>query len=138
MHKVIRKKTSTISIGGFFANLLLLCLCPSFAYLVCGHVLSAKLLFKVGTEILLIKSRNFLQLAEYSRTIARTLSPMKSTHFWSATWVWLLPSVGSSLFALRPCFELLCTNMLSEIARRGPSTATCVDITTWKNIILLV
>ena len=33
-----------------------------------------------------------------------------------------VPSVGSSLLALLPCFELLCTNMLSEAAIRVPST----------------
>lgn len=41
-----------------------------------------------------------------------------------------LPSEGSSLLALRPCFELLCTNMLSETASTCPSTFTVVDNTT--------
>lgn len=40
--------------------------------------------------------------------------------------------MGSSRFALRPCLELLCTNMLSEMARRGPSTVICVAMTTCK------
>lgn len=43
-----------------------------------------------------------------------------------------VPSATSKRFARRPCFELLCTNMLSEMARRGPSTVTWVAITTWK------
>lgn len=47
-----------------------------------------------------------------------------------------VPSVVSSRLARRPCFELLCTNMLSEMARSGPSTATCVEITTCVRIIL--
>lgn len=42
-----------------------------------------------------------------------------------------LPSDGSSLFALLPCFELLCTNILSEMDKRGPSTLICDEITTW-------
>jgi hypothetical protein len=33
-------------------------------------------------------------------------------------------SLGSSRFALRPCLLLLCTNILSETARSGPSTPT--------------
>ena len=41
-----------------------------------------------------------------------------------------VPSVASSRLARRPCFELLCTNMLSDIAKSGPSTLTCVAITT--------
>ena len=41
-----------------------------------------------------------------------------------------LPSVGSNRLARRPCLELLCTNMLSETASRGPSTLTCDAITT--------
>lgn len=41
-------------------------------------------------------------------------------------------SPGSSLRARRPCLELLCTNMLSDTARTGPSTLTVVDRTTWK------
>lgn len=45
-----------------------------------------------------------------------------------------IPSAGSSRFARRPCLELLCTNMLSEMANSGPSTPTCVDITTCKKI----
>jgi hypothetical protein len=44
----------------------------------------------------------------------------------------LLPSVGSSRFALRPCLELLCTNMLSETAMRLPSTLGMREMTTWK------
>lgn len=47
-----------------------------------------------------------------------------------------VPSAGSSLLARLPCFELLWTNMLSEIANNGPSTATWVDITTWIKEIL--
>lgn len=35
-----------------------------------------------------------------------------------------VPSLGSSRFALRPCLLLLWTNMLSDIASRGPSTIT--------------
>lgn len=41
------------------------------------------------------------------------------------------PSVGSSLLARLPCLELLWTNMLSDTASWGPSTETCVEITTW-------
>lgn len=44
-----------------------------------------------------------------------------------------LPAVvpsGSSRFARRPCFELLWTNMLSDMANKGPSTPTWVEITT--------
>ncbi len=41
-------------------------------------------------------------------------------------------SPGSSLRALRPCFELLWTNMLSDTARTWPSTLTVLDKTTWK------
>lgn len=40
-------------------------------------------------------------------------------------------SEGSRRRALRPCFELLCTNMLSETANTCPSTLTVVDTTTW-------
>ena len=45
------------------------------------------------------------------------------------------PSVGSSRLALRPCLELLWTNMLSETASRGPSTFTCEDTITYNNKI---
>ena len=41
------------------------------------------------------------------------------------------PSVGSSLRARLPCLELLWTNMLSETARSGPSTAVDVEMATW-------
>lgn len=41
-----------------------------------------------------------------------------------------VPSEGSSRRALRPCLELLCTNMLSDTARTWPSTLTVVDTTT--------
>lgn len=41
-------------------------------------------------------------------------------------------SPGSSRRARRPCLELLCTNMLSDTARTGPSTLTVLDRTTWK------
>lgn len=41
-----------------------------------------------------------------------------------------VPSVVSKRLARLPCFELLCTNILSDIAINGPSTATCVLITT--------
>ena len=44
----------------------------------------------------------------------------------------LPPSVGSNLRALRPCLELLWTNMLSDTANKGPSTLIVVDIATWK------
>lgn len=40
-------------------------------------------------------------------------------------------SPGSSLRALRPCLELLWTNMLSDTARTWPSTLTVLDRTTW-------
>lgn len=43
-----------------------------------------------------------------------------------------VPSVVSNRFARLPCFELLCTNILSDIAINGPSTATWVAITTCK------
>lgn len=43
-----------------------------------------------------------------------------------------VPSAGSNRFARLPCFELLCTNILSEIASNGPSTDTWVEITTCK------
>lgn len=42
-----------------------------------------------------------------------------------------VPSVASKRFVRRPCFELLCTNIFSDIAINGPSTATWVAITTW-------
>lgn len=45
-----------------------------------------------------------------------------------------VPSFASSRFARRPCFELLCTNIWSEIAINGPSTDTCVAITTYEKI----
>lgn len=41
-------------------------------------------------------------------------------------------SDGSRRRVRRPCFELLWTNMLSEMASRGPSVEICVLITTWK------
>lgn len=41
---------------------------------------------------------------------------------------------GSSRLARLPCLLLLWTNMLSEIAKSGPSTSTWVDITTWKRL----
>lgn len=41
-----------------------------------------------------------------------------------------VPSVASNRLARRPCFELLCTNIWSDIAISGPSTDTCVAITT--------
>lgn len=41
-----------------------------------------------------------------------------------------VPSVVSKRLARRPCFELLCTNILSDMANKGPSTLTWVDITT--------
>lgn len=40
------------------------------------------------------------------------------------------PSEGSRRRALRPCLELLCTNMLSDTASTCPSTLTVVDTTT--------
>jgi len=39
-------------------------------------------------------------------------------------------STGSSLRPRRPCFELLCTNMLSETASSGPSQSGLGDIAT--------
>ena len=39
-------------------------------------------------------------------------------------------STGSSLRPRRPCFELLCTNMLSDTASSGPSQSGLVDIAT--------
>lgn len=45
-----------------------------------------------------------------------------------------VPSVVSRRLARLPCFELLCTNILSEMASNGPSTLTWVDITTWQKI----
>ncbi len=42
-----------------------------------------------------------------------------------------LPSVGSRRFARRPCFELLWTNMLSDTAKRLPSTLGVNDMTTF-------
>lgn len=45
--------------------------------------------------------------------------------------------MGSNRFALLPCLELLCTNMLSEIAKSGPSTETCVAMTTCKSDIFV-
>lgn len=47
-----------------------------------------------------------------------------------------VPSDGSSLRALRPCLELLCTNMLSDTARTCPSTLTVVDTTTCRRRIM--
>lgn len=41
-------------------------------------------------------------------------------------------SAGSMRLLRRPCFELLCTNMLSDMASSGPSTLICCDMTTWK------
>lgn len=42
----------------------------------------------------------------------------------------LPPSVGSSRLALRPCFELLCTNILSDTVSKGPSIETTVETAT--------
>ena len=42
------------------------------------------------------------------------------------------PSMGSSLLALRPCFELLCTNMLSDVANSDCCTSGTVDMATYK------
>ena len=39
-------------------------------------------------------------------------------------------SDGSMRRLRRPCFELLCTNMLSDMASSGPSTLICCDMTT--------
>lgn len=52
------------------------------------------------------------------------LIPPLSGHVYS-------PSEGSNRLARRPCLELLCTNMLSEMANNGPSTLIWVEITTW-------
>ena len=41
-----------------------------------------------------------------------------------------LPSVGSNRLDLRPCFELLWTNMLSETASKFPSTLATGVMTT--------
>ncbi len=45
--------------------------------------------------------------------------------------VHVLPSEGSRRRALRPCLELLWTNMLSDTARTWPSTFTVVHTTTY-------
>lgn len=55
----------------------------------------------------------------------------------------LPPSEGSSLLALLPCLELLCTNMLSDTASTCPSTFTVVESTTWvfrerRKIIIII
>ena len=39
-------------------------------------------------------------------------------------------SNGSTLLVRLPCLELLCTNMLSDMASSGPSTLICVAKTT--------
>ncbi len=72
----------------------------------------------------IIKMTNKNQLLSISsKRLWRTLSP---------------PEISDgSLIRLvrRPCFELLCTNMLSDTASRTPSTHTLVDMTTWKRRI---
>ncbi len=42
-------------------------------------------------------------------------------------------SFESVLRERRPCLELLCTNILSEMASTGPSTLTVVNKTTYWN-----
>lgn len=51
---------------------------------------------------------------------------------------WGVPSVASKRFARLPCFELLCTNMLSDMESNGPSTLTCVAITIWNGERMVV
>lgn len=41
------------------------------------------------------------------------------------------PSMGSNRRVRRPCFELLWTNIFSDIAKTGGSTLTDVERTTW-------
>lgn len=62
------------------------------------------------------------------------LKQLLETHNTLICHAYYIPSAGSSRFARRPCLELLWTNMLSEMASSGPSTPTCVDITTCKKI----
>lgn len=45
------------------------------------------------------------------------------------------PSDGSIRLARLPCLELLCTNILSDIANNGPSTRGVVPKTTLKDVV---